>query len=142
MFGLMKARTCTLNHPSRTDRRLHYCGTCKTLGSIYGTKARLLLNHDAVFLAELLSAISCRVDSHETWCRGIRSFSCLARPGSDDEIAFPLRYAAAATMTMAEWRLSDRVNDSGRLRWRLLQRLYADNFRLASDQLTRCRFPL
>ncbi|MBF0525368.1 MAG: hypothetical protein HQK56_09760, partial [Deltaproteobacteria bacterium] len=54
----------------------------------------------------------------------------------------PLQYAAAATMTMAEWRLSDRVNDSGRMRWRILQRLYADKFHLASDQLAGWRFPL
>ncbi len=43
MFGLMK-------RPPREP----YCGTCKTMGERYGQKTRLLLNHDTVFLAELL----------------------------------------------------------------------------------------
>lgn len=40
MFGLMKR-----------GPRLPYCGTCKTLGALYGQQARLLLNHNVAFLA-------------------------------------------------------------------------------------------
>ena len=43
MFGLIK----------RADR-LAYCGSCKTIGAMYGQRVRLLLNHDMVFLGELL----------------------------------------------------------------------------------------
>ena len=43
MFGIMKRA-----------ERLPYCGSCKTIGAMYGQRARLLLNHDMVFLAELL----------------------------------------------------------------------------------------
>ena len=37
MFGLMKARTCSLDDEAKELRRLRYCGTCKILGSLYGS---------------------------------------------------------------------------------------------------------
>jgi len=43
MFGLM-----------RHAPRLPYCGTCKTMGALYGQRSRVFLSHDVVFLAELL----------------------------------------------------------------------------------------
>ena len=42
MFGLMKARACALDDDAKERRRLQYCGTCKTLGSLYGQRSRLL----------------------------------------------------------------------------------------------------
>jgi hypothetical protein len=43
MSGLMKRAA-----------RLAYCGSSKTMGAVYGLRAWLLLNHDMVFLGELL----------------------------------------------------------------------------------------
>ena len=42
MFGLMEARACALDDDAKERRRLQYCGTCKTLGSLYGQRSRLL----------------------------------------------------------------------------------------------------
>ena len=58
MFGLMRVKKCGMSEAEKHFRRLHYCGTCKTIGSLYGQKSRLLLNHDTVFLAEILSSLS------------------------------------------------------------------------------------
>ncbi len=57
MYGLLKSCTCSNPRDEREARRLAYCGTCKTLGTLFGHKSRLLLNHDIVFLAELLLAL-------------------------------------------------------------------------------------
>ena len=46
MFGLMRPRTCA----GKQEHRLYYCGACKTLGSVYGQKSRMLLNHDTIDL--------------------------------------------------------------------------------------------
>jgi hypothetical protein len=54
MFGLMRARTCVKHTAAWYRWRSHYCGTCKTIGARYGHAARMTLNHDTVFLAELL----------------------------------------------------------------------------------------
>jgi hypothetical protein len=58
MYSLMKALTCSRHQDNTTPYRLHYCGTCKTMGPLYGQKSRFLLNHDAVFLSELLTLLA------------------------------------------------------------------------------------
>ena len=58
MFGLMRAKKCGMSEAEKQFRRLNYCGTCKTIGSLYSQKSRFLLNHDTVFLAEFLTALS------------------------------------------------------------------------------------
>lgn len=142
MFGLMKVRSCSLSNEARANRQRHYCGTCKALGSHYGARARLLLNHDTVFLAELLSALSFSGAHDGGLSRSLRSFNCLAVPAADKPLPFPLSYAAAAAVTLAEWKLADRFNDSRLHRWRLVQRLYAPCFRSATARLTSWKFPL
>ena len=82
MFGLMKAKTCSLPEELKHHRRLHYCGTCKTMGSLYGQKTRTLLNHDTVFLAEVLTAISTDNESLREWHQAYQSFNCLTLPKS------------------------------------------------------------
>jgi uncharacterized protein DUF5685 len=58
MYGLMRARHCGQSIEQSERHRFHYCGTCKTMGRLYGQRSRILLNHDAVFLAELLTLLS------------------------------------------------------------------------------------
>ena len=79
MFGLMKRA-----------ERLAYCGSCKTIGALYGQRARLLLNHDMVFLAELLT------DQPE-WGPAHRSFNCMAMP-KEHPRALRLRCGAAVVL--------------------------------------------
>ena len=97
MFGLM-----------RRAQRLPYCGTCKTLGSLYGQRSRLLLNHDTVFLAELLMEQS----GQPEWSHAYRSFNCLTLPKPEDAMPLALQFAATAAVTIAHFHIADHQVDS------------------------------
>ncbi|MFI5120582.1 MAG: DUF5685 family protein [Thermoanaerobaculia bacterium] len=137
----MKVRRCSLDDDAKELRRLQYCGTCKTIGSLYGQRARLLLNHDTVFLSEVLSALG---DGGEPprWDASFVSRNCLSLPAKDAPIPPSLSFAAAATVVLAKEKLADHAADSGRLRWRLGQRLYSRSFHDASRWLGDRGFPL
>src|SRR5689334_21014026 len=142
MFGLMKARTCSLTPELKRHRRLHYCGTCKTIGGLYGQRSRALLNHDTVFLAELLSALSGADSGLDEWGSSYQSYNCLALPQNADEMPLVLRYAAAATLTLAEFKLADHINDSRARRWRVARRVFSKHFEQAAAQLAGWDFPV
>ena len=103
MFGLMRAQKCGMSADEKHFRRLNYCGTCKTIGSLYSAKSRLLLNHDTVFLAEILSSLS-RENTAE-WQRSYQSFNCLSLP--KDSIPASLAWAAAANVVLTEFKIAD-----------------------------------
>ena len=119
MYGLMKARACALTAEERQPRRLHYCGTCQTLGRNYGAASRMLLNHDAVFLGELLTALS--PDKPE-WTRAFQSYNCFSLPQAG-ETPLSLEFAAAANILLVEFKVADQINDSSKRRWRVARRL-------------------
>jgi len=127
MFGLM-----------RRAPRLPYCGTCKTLGSLYGQRSRLLLNHDTVFLAELLMEQS----GQPEWSRAYRSFNCLTLPKSENAMPLALQFAATAAVTIAHFHIADHQVDSGRLRWRVAGRYFSPAYRRAAARLRQWKFPL
>jgi len=127
MFGLM-----------RRAQRLPYCGTCKTLGSLYGQRSRLLLNHDTVFLAELLMEQS----GQPEWSRAYRSFNCLTLPKSETAMPLALQYAATAAVTIAHFHIADHQVDSGRLLWRMAARYFSPTYRRAAARLRQWNFPL
>ena len=124
MFGLMKRA-----------ERLTYCGSCKTLGAMYGQKSRLLLNHDMVFLAELLMARS----GEPEWSAAHRSFNCMTMPKEHPEA---LQYAATAAVVLAHFQMEDRIADSNLRRWRTLRRLFSVSYRKAAARLQASGFPL
>jgi hypothetical protein len=135
MFGLMKTRICSQRTQDRETRRLAYCGTCKTLGAAYGQRARLLLNHDAVFLAELMEALEPAAPDpgpHPAF----RSYSCLALPAIGSAVPIRLRYAAAATVFLAEARVADRREDSPSPWVEVFARVYGGAFRNAGEELS------
>ncbi len=125
MFGLMKRA-----------ERLAYCGSCKTIGAMYGQRARLLLNHDMVFLGELLTGAP--LDQAE-WGPAHRSFNCMAMP---KEHPPALRYAATAAVVLAHFQIEDQISDSGRWRWKALNRFFSPAYRKAASELRRSGFPL
>jgi hypothetical protein len=142
MFGLMKARSCLQANELKLHRRLHYCGTCKTLGSLYGQKTRLLLNHDTVFLAEVLSAISSKTDSLKSWQHAYQSFNCLALPDKSNALPVALQLAATATVILTEFKIADHLNDSKRRVWKSARQLFSKSFHDATQQLLGWQFPL
>lgn len=124
MFGLM-----------RRAPRLPYCGTCKTLGVRYGQRSRMLLNHDAVFLAELLI----RGGGEPEWTRAYRSFNCLAKP---KEVLPVLDYAAAITVVLAYYKAADHWDDYRSWHWRAALRILSPQFRQAAARLRAWDFPI
>ena len=142
MFGLMKARTCSGTPEVKRRRRMHYCGACKTIGRLYGQKARLLLNHDTVFLAELLTALSGQDHELSGWSDGYQSYNCMSLPRSSSDMPMALQLAAAATMVMAEFKIADHVSDRQGSGWRLAGRAYRSSFARAAAHLEQWKFPL
>src|SRR5215471_8255474 len=141
MFGLMKSRSCSLTPEQKLNRRLHYCGACKTMGRLYGQRTRFLLNNDAVFLAEVLSAIS---DTGEpaAWDRTYQSYNCLSLPATPDVMPLPLQYAAAGALAIAEFKIADQVTDSGRFPWAIAERAFSKSFHDTAARLAEWDFPL
>lgn len=135
MYGLMRARTCGLSNEDRLRRRMHYCGTCKTLGAMYGARTRFLLNHDAVFLSELLSALAGDDERLEEWQSAYRSLNCLTLPASAGELPAALRYAATATLVMTELKVADQLADSANPAWRVADRTFKKSFVQAAETL-------
>lgn len=140
MYGLLKAHRFHLSAVQKYQQRLHYCGTCKTLGRIYGQRTRMLLNHDAVFLGELLTALT--GTKLEDWAAAYQSYNCLARPQSAAEMPLVLQYAATANLLLTEFKLADQHKDSGRKRWWWLQWMLRSPFQQAAQRLMQWQFPL
>jgi hypothetical protein len=127
MFGLMQH-----------SPRLPYCGTCKTLGALYGHRARVLLNHDTVFLAEVLMEVS----GEPAWSPPFRSFNCLTLPRKSSRVPLALDYAAAVTVVLAHFRVADHCQDSRKLKWKLAAHWLSPQFARAAARLRRWGFPL
>jgi hypothetical protein len=138
MFGLMRAQKCGMSEDEKYFRRLNYCGTCKTTGALFGQKARLLLNHDTVFLAEILSALS--GDAAQEWDSAYQSYNCLNLPKA--EMPRALRFAAATNVILAEFKLADHLADEGKQRYRLARNAFSAEFQKAERLLTGWNFPL
>lgn len=141
MFGLMKSCACPQTRNQKHHRRLHYCGACKTLGGLYGNKSRFFLNSDAVFLGEVLSAISGADVDLDRWNRAYQSFSCLSIPTDPTVMPLPLQYAATATVINAQFKIADHVMDSAGVSRHLPQWAFSRTFRLASARLRLWGFP-
>ena len=131
MFGLLRHRG--RGQDAWKQWRLHYCGTCKTMGRIYGQGSRFLLNHDTVYLAEVLGA-------NIEWSAPYRSFNCMSMPATASDAPDILRFAAAATVALAEYKLRDQEEDSGFVAWRWARRLWRRPFRIAVRELQRLQF--
>ena len=134
----MRARTCVKHTDAWREWRNHYCGTCKTIGSRYGQAARLTLNHDTVFLAELLTALSSDLRLSPAY----RSFNCMTLPKRGEEMPAVLRYSAAATLVLTEFKVIDHIEDTGRRRWRAMSRAFSQSFRNARRDLADLGFPV
>lgn len=141
MFGLMKPKSCGRKPEQKLSNRLHYCGTCKTLGRLYGQRTRFLLNHDTVFLAEMLTSLSDAAVQTGNWAAAYQSKNCLRLPDEDDA-PLALQFAATANVLLTEFKLSDKILDSNQRRWRAVKTFLNEPFQLAAEKLTDWRFPL
>jgi hypothetical protein len=138
MFGLMRSKTCGMTAEEKNFRRLHYCGTCKTIGSLYGQKSRMLLNHDTVFLAEILTSLS--DEKINDWQKSYQSYNCLSLP--KNEMPISLQFAATANVILAEFKIADHISDTRQKRFKLAHRIFSKDFLLAEKLLKGWNFPL
>ncbi len=120
MFGFMRSRGCGR----------HYCGVCKTIGSEYGHAPRMLLNHDIVLVAEIMTALSPEKPADPVLARR----NCLRLPKRGEAPA-ALRFAAATTVLLAEAKLRDHAADTRSAVWRGLGRLLRPRYRRAAEDL-------
>lgn len=134
----MRAKKCGMTADEKEFRRLNYCGTCKTMGSLYGQKSRLLLNHDTVFLAEILTALS--GENVAGWQKPYQSFNCLSLPKS----AMPasLQFAATTNIILTEFKLADHETDERKRRYKMARNAFSEEFQRAEKLLTDWNFPL
>ena len=142
MYGLMRAKSCGQSSEEKHRYRLHYCGTCKTMGSLYGQRSRLLLNNDAVFFGELLTALSSEIAPVTTWDKTYQSVNCFALPAGEAQMPLSLQVAAAATLVMSEFKVTDQIADGGGKGWKIALRVYSQGFGEASKHLKEWGFPV
>ena len=138
MFGLMRAKKCRMSADERQTRRLNYCGTCKTIGSMYSARARMLLDHDVVFLAEILSSLT--GENSGEWQRAYQSFNCLSLPR--DSRPASLEWAAAANVILAKFKVADHIADGDGLGYKAAGRFFASDFEKAERFLVGHDFPI
>lgn len=119
-------------------RRLNYCGTCRTIGSIYGNKSRLLLNYDTVFLAEILTAVS--DENVQDWQKSYQSFNCLNLP--KNEMPLSMQFAATTNIILTEFKLADHFMDEGKRRYQFARKAFSKEFQKAEFLLKKWNFPL
>lgn len=136
MFGLMKAGGCARKTEARYERARAYCGTCKTMGRLYGQSTRLLLSHDAAFLGELLLALSPEPD----WAPAYTPRRCASLP-SNAQIPPALAYAATANVALAEFAVRDKIADASKL-WHTVRLALNRPFNRARARLAAWNVPI
>lgn len=138
MFGLMRAKKCGMSKKEKEFRRLNYCGTCKTIGSLYGQKSRFLLNYDTVFLAEVLTTLS--GEEVKDWQNSYQSYNCLSLP--KDKMPEALKFAATTNIILTEFKLADHISDEGKRLHRFANHAFSKEFQVAENLLKQWKFPL
>lgn len=138
MFGLLKHRNSS--HNGCLDFRQNYCGTCKTIGKLYGHKERLFLNNDIVFLSELLSSF----DGNNNVFGDLKPNLCLSLPKDQKSIPLFLKFSAAINILLAYYKTLDNIKDSkSKLSiWKLIRLSEIKNFKKAQIFLKSINFPI
>lgn len=135
MFGLMRPERKCSDKTSNDYRyhRMHYCGTCKTLGRQYGQRTRTLLNFDTVFFAEILSHLS--KENLAGWQDAYQAINqCFKIPAPEETLPISLEYAAATNVLLGELKLDDHSKDLPGMKWTFARRLFSKSFRKARRQ--------
>jgi len=107
------------------------------MGRLFGQKSRLLLNHDAVFLGELLTAIGPRQDLGKV----VSVKHCTQLPKEQD-IPWALRYAAVSNVVLAYFKCVDHIADTGSIGAKIAMRAYSTEFAAARRQMREWEFPI
>lgn len=134
MFGLMKPLSCGKSEKNKLDSKINYCGVCKSIGSTYSQKARMLLNNDIVFLGEILSAIS--KENMYGWNLAYQSKNCFSMP-SKAEIPLSLQFASGLNIILSELKFNDNISDSLKTKylWKTMKAFFSNDLKKASKKM-------
>jgi hypothetical protein len=130
----MHQSSCGLHEEAREHYRLHHCGACKAIGHQYSQPARIFLNFDCVFLAELLTALS--GENTGAWHESYHSYVCFVPKDREEAPPLPLRYAAAANVLLAALKTDDNLKDAPSLLWRTVGRFFRPDFQKAEQEMS------
>lgn len=133
MFGFMRNRECQSQCEINSTYRLHYCGTCKTMGTLYGQKTRPLLNFDTVFLSELLAILGNEQQNH--WHDSYQAKSCFQLPKNQIDMPFSLQFSATVNVLLAALKVEDNRQDGATFRMKIAQKMYGTSFQKAEKQM-------
>jgi len=117
MFGTVRPRPCSLPDVERQRYRRLYCGTCKGLGSHFGTHTRPILSYDAVLLAAVVDGLTDE-PAEDASCRC--PLNPLAFRPTLDHDSTPMRMAASVQLALADEWLADHAADGTAL-WNTLR---------------------
>jgi len=132
MFGIMQQHLCK-NDSSPHGTQYSYCGTCKSIGSLYGHTNRLFLNYDVSFLSSILYELSDSLRTNETYT----STSCWNLP-KQSKISAVFKYTASLNVFLAQIKIIDNIHDShylNRLRWKTSRTVLRASFKKAEKPL-------
>ncbi len=138
MFGLMKPALCRADKESKNEYRLHYCGTCKTMGSLYSQKSRFTLNNDIVFLGELLTNLSGEINIIKSWSPAYHSYNCLSLPSLKEDLPLSLKFVSTLNIILAQLKIEDNIIDTknkGKYLWKIAARFFNSEFNKATQQM-------
>jgi hypothetical protein len=102
----------------------------------------MLLNNDAVFLAELLTALGPDQGSVKSWAKPLQSYNCASLPVDESQMPLALRIASAATLVMSEMKLKDQIDDNPKSGFKMIRKLYSESFFKASSHLKEWGIPM
>ena len=102
----------------------------------------MLLNNDAVFLAELLTALGPDQGSVKSWAKSLYSYNCASLPVNEEQMPLALRIASAATLVMSEMKLKDQIDDNPKSGFKLIGKLYSESFFKAAAHLKEWGVPM
>ncbi len=112
------------------------------MGSLFGQASRFLLNNDAVFLAEVLSAVTPAQVSVSDWKKEYQSFNCFSLPSDPVDMPMSLKIAANVTMVLTEFKLAIILLIRKRSIGKLCENCFSKKFEQASTDLESLSFPL
>jgi len=137
MFGLLKKKN--LSQEEYIEFRKNYCGICKTIGKLYGQKERLFLNHDIVFLSELLKSITNPKDE----LLNLKTNSCFDLQKDDYSIPLYMNYSASINILLGYYKILDNLQDSKyKINiWQLIKSVETKKFRKAEKFLFENKIP-
>ncbi len=133
MFGFMRNRESQVQCELNSTYRLHYCGTCKTMGTLYGQKTRPLLNFDTVFLSELLAILGNEQQNH--WHDAYQAKSCFQLPKNQVDMPISLQFSATVNVLLASLKVEDNRQDGATFRMKIAQKLYGISFQKVEMQM-------